>query len=169
MINYIQPGEIMKYSNAGSAISAGDIVVIGERIGVAITDIAATSGEGSVQMEGVFSLPKATGTAWSQGDQLFYDAGAGKLTKVATGNKPAGYAFEAAASGDTTGLASIESPRAKQAAIVAFSAGTNLVGVDGAGSNAAPLAGTETRLDALDTAVLALIAAMKASGQMSNS
>lgn len=168
MTNFIQPGEIMQYSNAGSAISSGDIVVIGERIGVAMTDIAATSGVGSVSMEGVYSLPKTTSQSWAQGVKLFYDAGTSKLTTTATGNTPAGYAFEAAGTNDTTGLCKLEA-KPKQTAIVAFSAGSNLVGVDGAGSNAAPLAGTETRLDALDTAVAAIIANMKASGMMANS
>lgn len=45
-------------------------------------------------------------------------------------------------------------------AVAGFSPGANLVGVDGTGSNAAPLAGTETRLDALDTAVDALVDAV---------
>lgn len=53
-----------------------------------------------------------------------------------------------------------------KAAAVVFAAGANLAGVDGTGSNAAPLAGTETRLDALDTAVAAIIANMQSSGQM---
>ncbi len=41
-----------------------------------------------------------------------------------------------------------------------YTLGTNLVGVNGTGSNAAPLAGTETRLDALDAAVDALVDAV---------
>lgn len=53
-----------------------------------------------------------------------------------------------------------------QSAVVAYTAGTNLVGVDGAGSNAAPLAGTETRLDAIDVALAAIIAALQAAGLM---
>lgn len=55
----------------------------------------------------------------------------------------------------------------KQAeAVAALGTTTNLVGVDGTGSNAAPLAGTELRLDALEAKVDALIAALKASGLM---
>lgn len=168
MNNYEQPGEIMQYSNAGSAITSGSAVVIGNRIGVAITAIAATSGVGSVQMNGVFELAKDGDEAFSQGDALFYDSSDSTLTKTATGNKWAGYAFEAAAEAAVLCSVKLE-PCPKQALIVAYSAGANLVGVDGAGSNAAPLAGTETRLDAIDTAIAALIAAMKASGQMANS
>lgn len=52
------------------------------------------------------------------------------------------------------------------AAHIANITSSNLVGVDGTGSNAAPLAGTETRLDALEAKVNALLAAMQAAGQM---
>ena len=52
------------------------------------------------------------------------------------------------------------------AAIAALGATSNLVGVDGAGSNAAPLVGTEARLDAIEAKVDALIAALKAANLM---
>jgi capsid protein len=52
------------------------------------------------------------------------------------------------------------------AANVANITSSNLVGVDGTGSNAAPLAGTETRLDAIETKINAILAAMQAAGQM---
>lgn len=168
MTNFQEEGEILQYTNAGSAISAGDFVVIGNRVGCAVTDIAATTGVGSVRMVGVFSASKDGDEAFTVGQELFYDTSDSTFTGTATGNKWAGYAYEAAGSSATSCVVKLE-PKPKQCLIVAFSAGTNLSGVDGAGSNAAPLAGTETRLDALDTAVLAIIAAMKASGQMANS
>jgi hypothetical protein len=43
---------------------------------------------------------------------------------------------------------------------------SNLVGVDGTGSNAAPLAGTEARLDAIEAKIDAVIAALKAATLM---
>lgn len=60
--------------------------------------------------------------------------------------------------------ASVGSPAAS---VAAMGATTNLVGVDGTGSNAAPLAGTESRLDAIEAKVDQIIAGQKASGQMS--
>ena len=51
--------------------------------------------------------------------------------------------------------------RASKPAVDVLAASTDLVGVDGTGSNAAPLAGTETRLDALEAKVNELIAALK--------
>jgi hypothetical protein len=55
---------------------------------------------------------------------------------------------------------------ASQAAAVADITSSNLVGVDGTGSNAAPLAGTETRLDAIESKINAILAALKAAGLM---
>ncbi len=101
MNNYIQPGNKIQYT-AGGTLASGAIVVIGKRI--AILDVALTNGQvGTATLQGVFKLKKATGTAWVQGDKLFYDAGTGELTKTGAGNTPAGSAFSAAASGDAEG------------------------------------------------------------------
>lgn len=62
--------------------------------------------------------------------------------------------------------AAIDSGANAQAASVAAITSVNLVGVDGVGSNAAPLAGTETRLDAIESKINAVIAALKAAGLM---
>ena len=62
MKNYIQEGKVIPYKNAGSAILSGAPVAIsGVLVGVATGDIAATTGEGHLAIEGVFELPKATG------------------------------------------------------------------------------------------------------------
>ena len=57
----------------------------------------------------------------------------------------------------------------KAANVAAIGTTTNLVGVDGTGSNAAPLAGTESRLDAIEAKVDALILALKNAGLMATS
>jgi predicted RecA/RadA family phage recombinase len=159
MKNFVQPGEIMEYSNSGSAISSGDIVVIGERIGVAMVDIAATTGKGSVSMEGVYELPKTTAQTWAQGDRLFYSSGTGKLTNVAAaGLRPAGYAFEAAGSSATVGNCKLEG-NPKQATVIAAVATAD-------GSDAAT---TQALANALKTSHNALLAALKAAGIMANS
>lgn len=130
MKNFIQPGEIMEFANSGAAIASGDMVVVGDRVGVAVVDIAATTGSGSVSMEGVYSLPKTTGQAWVQGDKLFLDTSTDKLTNVATANTPAGYAFEAAGTSATTGLCKLDAQPKKmpvQAASVAADAAAAVV------------------------------------------
>ena len=52
------------------------------------------------------------------------------------------------------------------ATVAAIGTTVNLVGVDGNGNNAAPLAGTESRLDAIEAKIDAVIASLKAAGAM---
>ena len=105
---YVQPGKVLQYANAGSAIAAGDVVVIGKILGVALVDIAASTGVGSVMIEGVFTLPKVTTAVIPQGSHLNYkaatknfDVGTGSLTTGDVSGPPA-VAFAAGANGDTT-------------------------------------------------------------------
>lgn len=104
--NYKQPGKVMDYV-AGSNITSGQVVVIGNILGVALADIA--SGDtGSVQIEGVFECPKVTGAVIAQGESLTWDVSAGKfddnLATPATGDvtKQPAVAWEAAGNGATT-------------------------------------------------------------------
>ncbi len=53
------------------------------------------------------------------------------------------------------------------AAHVANISNVVLAGVDGTGSNAAPLAGTQTQLNAIDAKINAILAALIAAGLMS--
>ena len=53
-------------------------------------------------------------------------------------------------------------------AVAALGATADLVGVDGAGDNAAPLVETESRLDGLEAKVDEVIAALKAAGIMAS-
>ena len=59
MDNKIQEGNVITYANSGSAISSGDLVVMGNFCGVAVTDIA-SGASGSVAIEGVYELTKKT-------------------------------------------------------------------------------------------------------------
>jgi predicted RecA/RadA family phage recombinase len=101
--NYIECGDVINFQNAGSAITSGSGVKIGALVGIALVDIAATSGQGNVAIEGVFKVAKATGAAWAQGDQLYWDDTAKNFNKTSSGNTPAGHAFEPAVTGDTVG------------------------------------------------------------------
>lgn len=169
MINFSQPGESIEYTNSGSAISSGDPVVIGNRVGFAVADIAATTGVGTVKLGGVYLADKDGDEAFTQGDALFYDSSDSTFTKTATGNKWAGYAFADAIEASTSCYIKLEAKPKQSTVIAALGATSALVGVDGVGSNAAPLVATEARLDAIEAKVDALIAALKASGQMANS
>ena len=101
-------GEVIEYSNAGAAIASGDVVAMNDIVGIAVTDIAATTGVGSVAIEGAFTVAKTAGTAWNVGDSIDWDASASSFHKGVT---PAAgdvtlcaVCIKAAASGDTTGV-----------------------------------------------------------------
>ncbi len=81
--NYVTEGRILDYTNAGAAIASGDVVIVAGLLGVALVDIA-TGATGSVQIDGVFSLPCAAATVIAQGDDLDWDVSAGQLDKIGT-------------------------------------------------------------------------------------
>jgi predicted RecA/RadA family phage recombinase len=91
--NYVKAGNSVLYTNAGSAISAGDVVVMGHTIGVALVDIAASTGTGEVAIEGVFTVPKVSAAVFVVGEKLIWDASAGSFDDSAA----------TPASGDITG------------------------------------------------------------------
>ena len=103
--NYIQAGEVIDYT-AGADISSGDVVVVGNLVGVAITDIA--DGEvGAVGISGVWELPKVSAAVIGAGETVNYDVSAGEFddnaATPATGDLTGGcVAVEAAGNGDTT-------------------------------------------------------------------
>lgn len=67
-----QPGAVLNHT-AGADIDAGDVVVLGDTVGIALVDIA-NGEDGAVSIEGVHEVPKVAGTAWDQGDSLDWDA-----------------------------------------------------------------------------------------------
>ena len=93
----------------GSAVTAGDVLVLGSIIGVATQDIAANA-KGSLALEGVFQVPKITGSNavgtliyWDPaGDPLGGTSGTGAATSTAGALKQLGYVAAASLSADET-------------------------------------------------------------------
>ena len=82
------------YTNAGTALEAGDVVKFSDFCGVAAEDID-NGDEGAVYIEGTFELASVTNASFAAGDRLYIDAD-GKLSKLATiGNVPIGVAADA--------------------------------------------------------------------------
>ena len=77
--NYVKQGLSLTFVNTGTEIKSGDVVVVSNLIGVAEVDIPATTGSGTVAISGVFTVPKVTGSAWTQGAELLYDVSAAKF------------------------------------------------------------------------------------------
>jgi predicted RecA/RadA family phage recombinase len=102
MKNFIQPGDVIDWTNStGAVLASGAGVLVGTRIGVAAADIANTA-TGSVRVKGVVELPKLTTDAPTQGALLYWDNTNKRLTITSAGNTLAGYAAAAAANGATT-------------------------------------------------------------------
>lgn len=97
--NFIQNGKVLNYT-AGANIASGQFVLVGAIGAVALAAIA-NGATGPVQIEGVFSVPKASG-AVTQGAKLYWDATNSVLTTSSSGNTIVGVAAAAADSGDAT-------------------------------------------------------------------
>ena len=82
--NFVCDGKVMDYTNGGeTAFASGAVVVIGDTVGIAVTAIAAGK-TGAVEIEGVFTLPKAANTALVQGEHAFWNTDT-KLVVAAAG------------------------------------------------------------------------------------
>jgi len=99
---FVHDGGAIDYT-PGAAVAAGDVVVIGELVGVAKTPIAANA-LGALAVRGVFDFAKATGagTAISAGANVHWDDANNVATTTATGNKLIGKCIKAAADADAT-------------------------------------------------------------------
>ena len=89
----------------GSAVTAGNVVVQGELVGVAKLDIAA-SALGALAVTGVFDFPKATGagSAITAGANCYWDVaeGVAKTDSETGANKLIGKSIKAAVDADAT-------------------------------------------------------------------
>lgn len=99
------PGDTIPHT-PGSAVTAGDVIVIGNIVTIAEVDIAANV-LGAVRTRGNFNVPKDNSDV-SAGDTLYWnatgdpvggDAGTGAMTKTVGSNKIAGTALQAAGTG----------------------------------------------------------------------
>jgi len=95
-------GTRLDYTNStSSAISSGDVVVIGDMIAIAVADIAVDA-VGAVEVAKEHVLTAETSDSWDQGDQLYWDATNEYLTSTSGGNTAAGRASAAKAVSATT-------------------------------------------------------------------
>lgn len=104
--NFVQPGDTIEWTNTGTAVSAGDFVVIGKQMGVAAVDIAQNA-TGTVYTEGVFTAPKVSAAVIAKGENVIWDTSAGgfedNLATPATGDvSGCCIAWAAAGNGVTT-------------------------------------------------------------------
>ena len=99
---YVMDDDSVDYAPS-AAVAAGQVVVVGDMVGVAKLDIAANK-LGSLAVEGVFDFPKATsaGSGFAAGVTVYWDATNSVATATAGSNKLLGKVTAAAADGDAT-------------------------------------------------------------------
>lgn len=102
MNNFIKTGKRVTVPAPSGGVTSGDFVIVGSIYGVAAYT-ALVGDPVEIERVGIFTLPKATGAAWSLGDQLYWDSSAKKFTKTVGTNQRIGVAAADAASGDATG------------------------------------------------------------------
>lgn len=100
MKNFGRKGKVLNYKNTtGSTVLSGALVICGALVGVAVTDIL--NGEvGAVNLEGVYTLPKATGVAIAQGAKVYWVTADSNLTTTVSSNTYIGYADVAGLTAD---------------------------------------------------------------------
>lgn len=70
--NYVQRGEALDYKNTTKdMIAAGDVLVLGTRIGVAGTDIV-PGGLGTVRVDGVYEIAKEDKVEMTVGTEVYF-------------------------------------------------------------------------------------------------
>jgi len=96
MNNFKQQGDTNSVIAPG-AVSAGDLVQVGQKVGVAIHD-AASGAALEIKRTGIFDLPAVSGETWTDGQPAYYDGT--DISNVATsGNVMVGFVDGAKASG----------------------------------------------------------------------
>jgi len=97
-----ESGPVIDYTPVG-AVTAGQVVVVGDLVGVAKLDIAAGI-LGHLHLGGVYDFPKSTagGSAIAVGKTVYWDATNSVATETSTGNKLLGKTEIAAVDADTT-------------------------------------------------------------------
>jgi len=103
MKNYVSSGATLTIT-AAAAITSGDGVLAGSIFGVAAGDIA-NGAEGTINLTGVYNLPKVGSQAWTVGAKVYWDASEAECTTTETDNTLIGVAVLAVGSGagETTG------------------------------------------------------------------
>lgn len=77
--NYVGEGDVIQWTNGtGSDVVSGQVVAVGNILGVALVYIASTA-TGSVAIKGTFTVPKVTAAVVAQGESLVWDVSAAKF------------------------------------------------------------------------------------------
>ena len=82
MKNFVSDGNVPMHLLT-AAVSSGDVIIAGSKVGIAVTDGAIGEKIG-LAMEGIFQIPAATGITFADGVKVGWDISA--ATAVASGD-----------------------------------------------------------------------------------
>jgi len=103
-VTYVQEGSAIDYT-PGADLAAGDVVVLGDLVGVTKRSISANT-QGALHVAGVFDFPKASGggVTFAVGAKVYWDDAndLAVATDGAGANKQIGKAVAAAADADAS-------------------------------------------------------------------
>jgi predicted RecA/RadA family phage recombinase len=99
--NFRQQGSVLTATAPAGGVVSGEGVLIGTCFGVAAYD-APEGSETELNIEGVWSLPKAAGVVSGFGAALYWNSTAKNVTTTAAGNTRIGFCARTAAAGDAT-------------------------------------------------------------------
>lgn len=77
--NFKGAGNTVQYTNTGSAIASGAVVIVGHLVGIAETAIAASTGVGTVNIEGEYEVAGKSADTFTVGQKLDWDASASEF------------------------------------------------------------------------------------------
>jgi predicted RecA/RadA family phage recombinase len=99
--NWRQQGAVLTATAPAGGLTSGEGYLTGVCFGVAATD-ALEGAEVELNIEGVWSLPKAAGVVVTFGDALYWASATENVTTTATANTRIGFAARAAVAADAT-------------------------------------------------------------------
>jgi len=101
--NYIQPGQVLTLTAPAGGVTSGTGYLIGSMFVVALHDAAVGEAfEG--QLTGVWSLPKTSAQAWTEGVAVYWDGSKATTADGSGSNTLIGHAATAAANPSSHGL-----------------------------------------------------------------
>ncbi len=103
MKNKLLSGDTLTFTAPVGGVVSGTPLLMGSLL--VVPTVSADAGASfSCERAGVFTLPKASGSAWTVGEKLYWDDTAKAITDTPTNNTLVGVAYVAAGSSDTTGV-----------------------------------------------------------------
>lgn len=78
MKNFVGYGVTIDWTNGGTAVTSGSVVIVGDLVGIAAVDIA-NGATGVIHIAGAYSVPCNSADVITQGMKLDWDASAGEF------------------------------------------------------------------------------------------